>query len=626
MSKKVIILGGSGETGRRIISLLVSNHPELTICCAARRPPRKGILPDSVLYQHTDIDDESNTIATLKKYDIAIIALGPLDKFAAKAHKLCIRAGIDAIDINDSLEAADNVFSLYKSAQQQKTISLTGMGFSPGISSLMLSDLASSKASKQDNYRIRLYMGAAYGGGETSPNAILASFKQQLTCWRDGKKTQIATPWTDNHNLFTFPSITQAVSLIPFATPEVSGLSQSHVASDIKINNLDSRYSIQYLTLGFAQFMAKYKLGHKWQSYFSNMFFKNGQKLKNKKDADPDICLWVYPDDDPKAGLLLFGVISSYELTAKMACAALKVWQQGHFENCFGIYGVEHLDKETRLALKSALKQYGVTYRTATPENIAIANNEFGWVDSTNNKLCNQRNLGLNWYTVTKQHPKMAKRQQQYLYDSEIWKAIRNNTNAFSFCKFVVSTMLAWRRDYKKLTLWRQKHSNSESAKNWQAITRDISMFTSGYSNARKLLGKENASKLYSKMFLETGKMEMRWLWPNPESFVGFENNQQARIDYWLKWLRPYSELGLFTLSEQQSPSQLKVSLNNCAYAAMFKSLNCEELSSLVRDMEKEALYHLCKESNIEIDWRNTDPGEVIINFRTKEQIIRKAS
>ncbi|MDP5213375.1 hypothetical protein ORJ66_10015 [Pseudoalteromonas tunicata] len=626
MSKKVIVLGGSGETGRRIISLLTNKHPELTLSCAARRPPKEGLLPDSVVYQHVDIDNEIATIEKLKLYDIAVIALGPLDKFAAKAHKLCLTAGIDAIDINDSIEASDDIFSLHESAQQQKTISLTGMGFSPGISTLMLTELASNKASKTDNYRIRLYMGAAYGGGETSPNAILASFKQQLTCWRDGKKTQIATPWTDPHSHFAFPSLSQPAHLIPFATPEVSGLSQSHVANDIKINNLDSRYSIQYLTIGFARFMAKYKLGEKWHNYFSNMFFKNGQKLKNKKDADPDTCLWVYPDDNPKAGLLLFGVISSYELTAKMACAALEVWLQGKVENCYGIYGVEHLDKETRSALKSALSQYGVTYRSATPENIAIANNEFGWVDSTNNQLSSQRNLGLNWYTVIKQHPKMVKRQQQYLYNSEIWKKIKNSTNTFSFCKFVISTMLAWRRDYKKLAYWREKYSSSKNTKYWQAITRDISMFTSGYGNAKKLLGKEKACELYSKMFLETGKMEMRWLWPNPESFTGFESNEQNRINYWLNWLKPYSELGLFTLTEKHSTSQLQVSLTNCAYTAMFKSLNCGELSDLVREMEREALYHLGKDSNININWQSTNPGEANINLQIKEQTIRKAS
>ncbi len=57
-----------------------------------------------------------------------------------------------------------------------------------------------------------------------------------------------------------------------------------------------------------------------------------------------------------------------------------------------------------------------------------------------------------------------------------------------------------------------------EDIKKWQTITKDISMFTSGYSCARELLGQEVAYTQYRRMFLDTGKMEMRWLWPKPRN------------------------------------------------------------------------------------------------------------
>ncbi|MCF2857725.1 hypothetical protein L1286_09600 [Pseudoalteromonas sp. SMS1] len=615
MSKKVIVLGGTGESGRRIIHLLSSRHPNLTISCAARRAPKAGILPAHIEHVTFDMHDHAKSITTLKQFDLAVIALGPMDKFAVQAHQLCLNANIDAVDINDSLHAAEQVFALHADAKSKQRVLLTGMGFSPGISTLLLTELAHNKASTKGHYQCRLYMGAAYGGGETSPQAILASFTEQLACWRNGARQQVATPWQDEQHQFPFPALKKPADLIPFATPEVAGLGCEHVAEDLDIKHLDSRYHIQHLTLGFAKFMSKYRLGERKNAFFSNMFFNNGQKLKTKKDSDPDTCLWVYPDNDPRSGLILHGVVSSYELTAKMACVAVECWLNNTFADHHGVNAVEHLPYATRQTLLQTLALYGVVAKPANTHNLHQADQEFGWVDSVSSDINSLRNLGLNWYTVTKQHPKMAKRQQEYLYKSEIWRALKDATNTFSFTKFVVSTLLAWRRDGKCLQDWRDKH-RGEYSKVWQSITKDMSMFTSGYSNARKLLGKNKAYQLYREMFLETGKMEMRWLWPNPESFNMFDQKEDAIIEYWLTWLRNYAKLGLFTLTESQDGSQaISVSIRGCAYAAMFKALDCPELVNMVREMEQEALTFLASQSNLDITWDMSGDGDADITL-----------
>ncbi|KZN33813.1 hypothetical protein [Pseudoalteromonas luteoviolacea] len=624
MSKKIIVLGGTGESGRRIISLLSARHCDLKISCAARRAPKAGVLPEHIDYVPFDINDQDKSIETLKQFDLAVIALGPMDKFALKAHQLCLNADLDAIDINDSLHAADQVLNLNTEAQSKQRLLLTGMGFSPGISTLLLTELAHKKASAIGHYQCRLYMGAAYGGGETSPQAILASFTNQLSCWREGTRQQIDTPWQDEQHQFAFPALKKPADLIPFATPEVAGLGKEYVAEDIDIKHLDSRYHIQHLTLGFAKFMSKYRLGERKNAFFSNMFFNNGQKLKTKKDSDPDTCLWVYPDNNPQSGLILHGVISSYELTAKMACVAVECWLNKCFSDNYGVKAVEHLPYAIRQQLLQTLALYGVTAKPANTQSIHQADQEFGWVDSVSSDINSLRNLGLNWYTVTKQHPKMAKRQQEYLYKSEIWRALKEATSTFSFTKFVISTLLAWSKDGKRLQHWRDKHQD-ENSEIWQSITKDMSMFTSGYGNARKVLGKDKAYQLYREMFLETGKMEMRWLWPNPESFNMFDQKEDAILEYWLTWLRNYAKLGLFTLKESQDgPQSTLISISNCAYAAMFKELDCPELVNMVREMEQEALTFLASQSNLDITWniKNDGAAEITLNKAPKLQAV----
>nr|WIV69385.1 oxidoreductase [Pseudoalteromonas flavipulchra] len=615
MSKNIIVLGGTGESGRRIINLLSERLSDLKISCAARRTPKAGILPEHINFVPFDINDKAKSIETLRKFDLAVIALGPMDKFALQAHQLCLNANIDALDINDSLQAADQIHALNTEAQSKQRLLLTGMGFSPGISTLLLTELAHKKASATGYYQCRLYMGAAYGGGETSPQAILASFTNHLTCWREGTRKQVETPWQDTQHQFAFPALKKPADLIPFATPEVAGLGCEYVAEDLDIKHLDSRYHIQHLTLGFAKFMSKYRLGERKNTFFSKMFFNNGQKLKTKKESDPDTCLWVYPDNNPQSGLMLHGVISSYELTAKMACVVVECWLNNVFFDSYGVKAVEHLSYKTRQKLLQTLALYGVTAKPANTQNTHRADQEFGWVDSVSSDINSLRNLGLNWYTVTKQHPKMAKRQQEYLYKSEIWRALKEATSRYSFAKFVISTLLAWRRDNKGLQHWRDRHQG-EYTEIWKSITKDMSMFSSGYGNARKLLGQDKAYRLYRDMFLETGKMEMRWLWPNPESFNIFENKENVILEYWLTWLRNYAKLGLFTLSESQADSStICISITDCAYAAMFKELGCPELADMVREMEQEALAFLASQSNLNITWNFKGEGVVDITL-----------
>lgn len=624
MSKKIIVLGGTGESGRRIIHLLSARHPDLKLSCAARRTPKAGVIPNHIEYVAFDINDQAKSIETLQQFNLAVIALGPMDKFAMQAHQLCLSANIDAVDINDSLHAAEQVLTLNTEAKSKQRLLLTGMGFSPGISTLLLTELAHKKASAKGHYQCRLYMGAAYGGGETSPQAILASFTNQLTCWRGGARQQVNTPWQDEQHQFAFPALKKPAHLIPFATPEVAGLGCEDVAEDLDIKHLDSRYHIQHLTLGFAKFMSKYRLGERKNAFFSNMFFNNGQKLKTKKDSDPDTCLWVYPDNAPQSGLILHGVVSSYELTAKMACVAVECWLNNAFSASYGVKAVEHLPYDTRQVLLQTLALYGVTAKPANEHNIHQADQQFGWVDSVSSDINSLRNLGLNWYTVTKQHPKMAKRQQEYLYKSQIWHALKAATNTFSFTRFVISTLLAWQRDGKRLQHWRDKHPG-EYSEIWQSITRDMSMFTSGYANARKVLGKEQAYRLYREMFLETGKMEMRWLWPNPESFNMFAQKEDAILEYWLTWLRNYAKLGLFTLKESINGSQaITISITDCAYAAMFKELGCPELVNMVREMEQEALTFLASQSNLDITWdiKSDGAADITLNKAKKLQAV----
>lgn len=103
--KRIIVLGGHGETGRRIVGNLSLRYPDLQVTIGSRRaaPASDGTTP----VVRIDTNDRVQALEVLSHYDLAIIALGPMHVHGSTPHQLCIEAGVDCIDINDSLVVAE---------------------------------------------------------------------------------------------------------------------------------------------------------------------------------------------------------------------------------------------------------------------------------------------------------------------------------------------------------------------------------------------------------------------------------------------------------------------------------------------------------------------------------------
>ncbi|MGF1835871.1 hypothetical protein [Photobacterium sanguinicancri] len=620
-TKKVIVLGGTGETGRRIIFHLCTTYPKLEIASASRTLSQDTVYPSlQVTPIRLDIYNRQDTIETLVHFDLAIIALGPMDKIGALAHQCCLKAGIDCIDINDSLSAADEIYKLHDLARQQQNTILTGMGFTPGLSGLMLAKLAERNASSSGRYAIRAYMGATYGGGETSPYAMLSNFKNTVTQILDGQRAEIPTPWKDDKSHFQFPEQPKPQALLPYSAVECAGLSQPDHPLKENVQYLDARYHIQYLNQGLARLMTAMSLGQKGQQFIARKFYQSGQNIKTKGKADPDTILCVYPDNSPEQGLLIHGVISSYDLTALMACSATDAWLAGQFNTHHGVFATDQLDSNVRKYLENTLASRGITCRPADLAALHQDGVHFGWVEPVCGQVHRLSNYGANWYTREKQHPRMIALQKQFLLESGIWKALRTQQSPLAFSRFVIRTLIRWRWHNKQFNAYQNRHSAS-LRQIWKRVTQDISMFTSGYSCARDVLGQDAATPLYRQMFLATGKMEMRNLWPEPQLFSAFVDPNQAALDYWLTFMHHYAALEVmhFTIDDQK-PDQLTCRITDCAYAKMFAERGCPELANLIREIEHEALMHLFSHTQININWQQGDNGEATIIITSKTQ------
>lgn len=610
--KKIIVIGGTGETGQRILKYLKQSYPDISITCASRQ---NTLTQKDIPFVTLDINNKQQTIELLKNYDLAILAMGPMERLLDTPHQLCLDAGIDCIDINDSASASKAILALHTAAQKKQCSIYTGMGLSPGITSLMLMQLAQAQKSTTGTYCSRLYMGAAYGGGKTSPYSMLANFTKKITVFQQGKLQSIATPWKKDPYQFHFFGQEKPLAMIPYGTPEVISLSSERYDQQLApITTFDSRFHIQFFPLAMAKAIANFNPSTKTINFLAKKFYSSGQSIKHKPKADPDTYICIFPDNQPKQGIMLQGSISSYDLTALMACAVIDCWLNNKLKEKNGVYPVEFLSTTTREYLVQMLEQRGISWRTGDTDALKHQNNYFGWLESNIYNVQTLRHYGKNWYTVDKVHPRMVYLQKQFLFQSEVWQSLKSKLNRFQLTSFVIKMLIRWKKQKKQLEQYAQKSIE------WKNLIKDLTMFTSGYSLFRETVGKEIAYPLYRKMFLDTGDMEMQWLWPQAEAFALLANPAEAVYQYWLAFLESYQQLGILNYSQTMlSKDCYHIHIDQCIYAEVFNKLECPELANLVREMEHYAFTRIASKTPLIIDWHQKANGEadVFLNLQS---------
>ncbi|AQR65654.1 hypothetical protein BXU06_11780 [Aquaspirillum sp. LM1] len=607
----ILVVGGTGETGRRILHALRRRHPELRLHYASRTAAAAGLLPADILHVPLDLTRPELVGHVFRGYSLVVLAMGPTEAFGARIHTLCMQAGADCVDINDNLHVAQSVYALHDQACAAGRRIYTGMGLSPGLSSLMLMELADEHASSAGVYRCRLYMGAGYGGGKTSPYAMLDNFSSRCTGWFDNRLQSAPTPWRDGRHLFQFPGHAQALELIPYSSPEAAGLAALAARQAQSIRDLDSRFHVQYLTQRFARTLARWRLSPRQRDFFAGMFYRSGQSMKQRKDADPDTCVWVYPDDSPERGLVLHGVISSYDLTALTACALIDAYLAQALPATAGVFSMETLPASVRQWLTQDLASYGVCYKRTSLATLVSEQRYFGWSRVSQGEVGLLPHFGQNWYSVPVQHPRMMPLQKTFLLDSALWRALKSRLGALGLARFVVRFMWRWKRHHRQLAEVRERGPAI-----YTPLTRDISMFTAGYSSARDVLGQAQALPLYRQMFLDTGAMEMNWLWPSAELLATLENPAMGVLAYWRAFLHSYQADGVLTFVERErDDGSVLFSLSHCLYASLFAELGCPELSPLIRDMEHAALLEMSRNSGVHIDWQTGEAGYATVKM-----------
>lgn len=248
MTPRILVLGGCGGTGGRIVAGLLRLMPWATVDAGGRRPPRHGgahapagggrWVAASVPAPTSPCGsgrpggageagaDDDGLVVLLSAYDFVVLALGPFATLRTAAHAACIRAGVDCLDINDDPAVAREIMALHETAGAEGVRVLTGMGVNPGLSTALLYLLAGERGPFAEAH-VRLFAGGNEGAGRASTWTMLHGLTPRVCELRGGAETWVpaddAGPLRDD----VFPGVGVSVPAIHCFSAEVALLELS---------------------------------------------------------------------------------------------------------------------------------------------------------------------------------------------------------------------------------------------------------------------------------------------------------------------------------------------------------------------------------------------------------------
>ncbi len=194
---RIIFFGGTGAIGRRVVNEICKFPKVRRVIIASRKMKSYQKLLKEVesgnsgkgnklSYLNLDLRRCFNLPEILRSNDVVVGAMGPFYKYEEVLAKASVKARVHYVSICDDHDVVKRVLGLNEAAKKKGVCILTGMGWTPGLSSL----LARSGADLLDGVdSIRIY----WAGNSSNSMGIavilhvLHSFTGKVPAVRDGK-------------------------------------------------------------------------------------------------------------------------------------------------------------------------------------------------------------------------------------------------------------------------------------------------------------------------------------------------------------------------------------------------------------------------------------------------------
>ncbi|MHA2075179.1 MAG: saccharopine dehydrogenase family protein [Candidatus Hodarchaeales archaeon] len=139
---RILVLGGSGVVGSMAVRTLnsFSDFTEIVIGDMNKKTAIeliKEINSNKLSFRKVNANYSEEIKETMKEFDIVLNCIGPFYKYGPLVLKAAIDTGRNYVDINDDVDATQDVLKMDLEAKNAGITALIGMGSSPGVTNLL---------------------------------------------------------------------------------------------------------------------------------------------------------------------------------------------------------------------------------------------------------------------------------------------------------------------------------------------------------------------------------------------------------------------------------------------------------------------------------------------------------
>lgn len=191
---------------KHVLHAVTTLLPDTRVSITSRTPFSRSAKVDIVRWDAMAPDAE----ALLSEYSLVLSCLGPASLFRDLIQKMCLRVGVDCIDINDDFQTANDIWQLRGAAAQKGVRLYTCMGMNPGLSTLMLfmlrqAILGESPSSSLQNASVCVLSGADEDAGLAATHTMLDCLTEQSTSLREKRAAYVPADDSDTAAFIRFP-------------------------------------------------------------------------------------------------------------------------------------------------------------------------------------------------------------------------------------------------------------------------------------------------------------------------------------------------------------------------------------------------------------------------------------
>ncbi|WP_041596623.1 saccharopine dehydrogenase family protein [Halothece sp. PCC 7418] len=185
MTKKVLIIGGTGSIGHRVAEDIQA-QTQANVTVAGLQSSYNQDFP----FLPFDLNNFDQLKPLISNFDLVVHCAGPFHHRDGRVLKTCIEAGINYIDVSDHRSFYFQATEYHQAAQQAGVTAILHTGVFPGISNLMAKKGVEA-LDQVESIHLNYLVAGSGGAGLTVMQTTFLGLQSPFSAWINGKWQEI---------------------------------------------------------------------------------------------------------------------------------------------------------------------------------------------------------------------------------------------------------------------------------------------------------------------------------------------------------------------------------------------------------------------------------------------------